>query len=237
MKKILLLCLAVLLCVNIAFAEDGTISVTGTATITVEADRASLTLGVRTNAKDAAEAAQMNADKVKKVIDALAEAGIPEEKIKTAYYYVSPVYDYSSFSEEAAIKGYQVSNTLTVSVDEIERVGSIIDVALDHGANSCDGVTFQSAQSRGAYDQALMAAIEEGRRKAELMAKAMGGTLGDLISCNESSGNYTGARFARSAAITEDTAVGASTQIISEGLDFSATVQMTYSLREAEENE
>ena len=229
--RILALLLAVLCltCSALADDDDRTITVTGTATVTVPADRASLNLGVRTSAAEASTASAENAEKVQKVTDALKAAGIPEECITTAYYYVNAMYDYSSFSDENVIRGYQVSNSLNVIVDEIDRAGEIIDIALQAGANSCDGISFQSTKAGEAYDEALTAALKEGARKAALVAAGLEVTLGDVVNVTESYGSYTGARYAK--AVTEDAAMGASTQIVSDGLNFSATVQMVYEIR------
>ena len=225
----LLVLFALLVTLSVSAAEEiRTVTVTGTATVTVEADRASLNLGVRTQAEDAEKASQANAQKVQSVMDALKEAGIPEENITTNYYYVNALYDYSSFTGEDVVKGYQVSNSLTVIVDEIDRAGEMIDIALAAGANSCDGISFQSSASLGAYDEALSGALREGRRKAELIAQATGETLGSLVSVTESYGSYSGMRYAKVEAAM-DRASG--TAIMADGLDFSATVQMTFSLK------
>ena len=235
MKKSLsiIICLILtVLCLVSSASADGdkrTITVTGTATVTVDADRASLNLGVRTTADEASEASRSNAEKVQAVKDALKEAGIPEENITTAYFYVNAMYDYSSFGGDSVVKGYQVSNSLQVVVTDIDRAGEIIDIALGAGANSCDGITFQSSSGGKAYDDALSAALKEGSRKARLAAAAMGYELGDVLSVTENYGSYTGTRMAKSAN-ADGAMAAASPQIVPDGLDFTASVQMTFEL-------
>ena len=229
MKKLAMALCVCLLCVFCfsALAEDRTLTVTGTATVRVNADRARVMLGVRTTAEDARKAAETNAEKMDLVLNALEEAGIPRENMTTDYYYVSALYDYSSYTEEERIRGYQVSNTLSVLVEDIDRVGAIIDIALSQGANTCDGVSFQSTGAGEAYDEALRAAIAEGRRKAALVAESCGKTLGDLVEISENYGSYRGVSF-KSAYAEEDAGAFTSTSITSDGLDFSATVTMTF---------
>lgn len=223
---------------SLAAAEGSrTVTVTGTATILTDADTASVNLGVVSVAKEAGEASRTNAAQVDRLIAALKEAGIAEKDITTAYYYVNTRRDYNAYTEtgEYPIIGYEVNNSLTVRVRDLDQVGAIIDTALANGANSCDGVSFTAAGAAGdVRDEVLRAAIEEGKRRAAIMAEACGGTLGDVLSVKE---NYStgGAVFNNKRTSTMGMAVegaaDAGTAIMSDGLSFSATVEMTFELR------
>ncbi|MBQ1859845.1 MAG: SIMPL domain-containing protein [Clostridia bacterium] len=220
----LLLALCLLLTAAATAEETRKIVVTGTATVSVEADRAILSLGVRSTADDAARASAENATAVEALKTALTNAGIQAGDITTSYYYVSPMYDYSS-SDMEKVLGYQVNHVLNVLVKDLDRTGEMIDLALASGASTCDGVSFQSSQASAAYDQALVTAIKEGRRKAELMALGCGRILGELVLVEENYGDYGGALVARSEASMDK---GAGTQIVSNSLSYSATVTMTF---------
>ncbi len=232
---ILALCLAILPAVSLAEA-DRSITVTGTATVKVEADSAVLSLGVETAAKEASAAAAANAEEVDAVIKALVEAGINEEDITTNYYFVNAIYNYEEMNEDgvARIRGYRVSNSLSVTVHDIDKVGEIIDIALASGANSCDNISFK-ANGEDLYDQVLAAAVKEAARKAAVVAEAAGGKLGKVVSVTEQYGSYSGVLFDR-AAVTEEAAFdagfakAAGTAIRSDNLSYSATVVVTFEL-------
>ena len=231
MKRMMLLFLALVLCLLPlgGLAESGvpTVTVTGSATVSAAADYAVVSLGVDTVRKAVSDAMAENAAHIDAVLAALKNAGIDEKDIATDRFYVYTQYDYGAVTEDGGnpIRGYQVSNALSVTVREISAVGSVIDVAISAGANACNGITFYSSQAGSANDDALTAAIAEGHRKAELAAKASGMRLGNLVSLTESSGTYNGVRYAKAAV-----ADAGGTQIIADGLDFSATVVMTYEL-------
>lgn len=227
---LLILCLAM----TAACAEEParTLTVTGSAAVTVPADMAIVRLGVETNAKDVTTAMAENAERIQAVIEALKNAGIAEEDIVTERFYISTLYDYSSYSSltgtEGRIKGYSVTNGLSVTVREITKAGSIIDTAFQAGANQCNGIEAATSSAGEAADRALAKAIAEGKRRAELMAAAAGKTVGELLSISDS--GYVSSR----AVYTYDEAAKNSamgTQIIADGLDYSATVTMVFELK------
>ena len=84
----LLLALCLLLTAAATAEETRKIVVTGTATVSVEADRAILSLGVRSTADDAARVSAENATAVEALKTALTNAGIQAGDITTSYYYV-----------------------------------------------------------------------------------------------------------------------------------------------------
>ncbi len=232
---LLVLALSLVLLPMAALADDDdiTVTVTGTATFTVEADTAVLSIGVESQAADASEASRQNANAVAAVRKALTEAGIPEDDIRTNYFYVNTLYRYDEATGTSVVSGYAVSNSLSVTVRDITRVGEIIDIALKSGANSCDGISYSSS-SEDLNDEALMAAVREARRKAALVAEAAGLQLGDVISITENTSTYVGVNYARAkgaAMDTEEAEADYGTSITPGRLTFSATVTVTFSLK------
>lgn len=238
MKKwFAMLCALVCLAMVPALAEETrTVTVNGSATVLTDADTASVNLGVVSVAKEASEASQVNAERIDRLIAALKEAGIEEKDITTSYYYVNARRNYSAPDEngEYPILGYEVSNSLAVTVRDINQVGAIIDLALANGANSCDGISFSASEGGEARDQALQAAIGEARRRGAIAAEACGGTLGDVLSLQE---NYSGGSVLINnkrafGAVSAEAEMDAGTQILSDGLSYSATVTVTFELKE-----
>ena len=229
MKRIICLLLALSLAALLPLAaladEDRTITVIGEAHVSVPADIAVVSLGVETTAGVVAEATSANAAAIDQVLAALTSAGIDRKDIVTDYFYVDTIYDYSV--EESANRGYQVRNTLSVTVRKLEEVGKVIDLALAAGANSCSGISFQCSQAAAAGDEALTAAVAEGRRKAQLLAEAAGLSLGKLLTITESYAYSSGVSFAKNA----NYAAEASTTILADLLDYSATVTLCFELK------
>lgn len=226
MKRIfiLLLALAAALLPLAALAQEGTpatVTVNGSATVSVPADYATVNLGVETSAAAVADALKENSARIDAVLAALRGAGIAAEDIVTDRFYVYTQYDYA----EVRTRSYQVSNALTVTVRDLAQIGSVIDLAMEAGANTCGGIAFYSNAADQAADEALTAAIAEARRRAALAAEAGGMTLGRLVSLQEGGGAYNGVRLAKSADLS------AGTQIFAEGLDFTAQVSATFEMQ------
>ena len=72
-------------------------------------------------------------------------------------------------------------------MENLERVGAVIDAALGAGANQLDGVYFGLENDLETRTDALRAAITEARRKAQAMADALGVQLEAVLSVNEGS--------------------------------------------------
>ncbi len=235
MKKILALILAFTMligCSAVASADgDSIITVIGTATVSVPADFAIVTLGVTTMDEDVQKSAGLNAEKIDAVIFALKELGIPEDDISTAYYYMETIYDYNTTDGAGyAIRGYQVNNSVTVTVRALELVGQVVDTALRAGANQVNGVSFQSTQAGSACDEALQAAIKEASRKAALMAEAAGVKLGAMVSVTENYGSYGGVSMKAEAAADMAPRSTANTRFLADGLNCTATVTVAFEI-------
>jgi hypothetical protein len=145
------------------------------ATVGVEADAATLTVAVETRAPSAAEAAEDNAERLQRVLDELDDAGYDDE-VSTSGYSLWPY-----AGRESETEGYVAVNTVTVRIDEIDEVGEVIDRAIEAGANRIPSVSFVADDIEDARHRALEQAISQARADAEVMARAAGRGLGDLI--------------------------------------------------------
>jgi uncharacterized protein YggE len=84
--------------------------------------------------------------------------------------------------------GYEVSNTLTVTVRHLDRLGALLDKSVASGSNRIDGIYFQLAEPGKALDEARRLAAQDASRKAHLYAAALGIGLGPVLSISESGG-------------------------------------------------
>ena len=229
MKKLLLLLICLFLpCLALAeetvFAAEGaTITVTGSAVVTLEADYARISVGVSTKAKTVEEASQENTACIHAVIAALKEAGVAEEDIATSNYYVNAEYDYSLGGQRQS--GYNVTNQLTVIIRDMAHIGATLDKATAAGANNIYNIEFLSTQADKAQDEATAHAVQDAMRKAQLLADAAGLELGGILSLTESTGGvYVTARnyafkdavATSNSILPDDTSVSASVTIIFE---------------------
>ena len=232
LKKVLAITLAVALMGVCALAEGALLTVQGNGRVSLSADTATISLGIRKYASDVKAAQQAVNRNMDAVIGALTEAGVAMEDIYTNSISIYPEYDYDDADDEeesSYIKGYSASNSITVVTGDIDNVGAYLDAAFDAGANTLDDVSFSASDTTEAANQALKLAIEDARGKAEVMAEAAGMALGDVVALSEGDGYSAGAPvyYAKSA-VTEDAAEG--TQVLASRQSVSASVTMQFEL-------
>jgi uncharacterized protein YggE len=147
----------------------------------VTPDRAKLSIGVQTQAATAAAASTRNAQLQRAVFDTLKAIGLAADQLTTSGYNVYPEQVYDQPTRRTRITGYNVQNTIVVDLRKIEQVGPVLDAVLSKGANLVSSLQFYSSQAEASRRRALARAVENARADAEAMAKASGGTLGELM--------------------------------------------------------
>lgn len=175
-----------------ASAEDvkmpRTIALSGHGEVKLAPDMAVVTAGVSTQGATAAEALTANTAAMNAVFESLKAAGIAAKDIQTSNFTVQPRYDYNDNTQPPKLAGYDVSNSVTVNVRNIDRLGGLLDRLVQAGSNQINGVTLQVAEPEAALDEARKRATQDVARKAKLYAQAMSVELGSVLSISESTG-------------------------------------------------
>jgi len=156
----------------------------------VAPDKATINLGVMTEAPTAAAALASNAERMNSVIAALRKAGIAEKDIQTSGLNLSPQYDYVQ-NEPPKLRGYQASNQVTVTVNDLAKLGGAVDATVKAGANQVNGISFGLKDSSAAENAARLEAVKALSAKASLYAQATGHRVSRLVSLSEG-GGYAG---------------------------------------------
>ncbi len=146
-------------------------TVVGNGSVSVQPDIANVELGVMTENVSLLEAQQANAEAMNQVIEALLRLGIPRENIQTTSYTVNPRYDF--VDGEQIFRGYQVTNLISVSITAIDQIGSILDAAVESGANQVNSIQFTVQNSDAYKQQALQEALANAQGKANALATSM----------------------------------------------------------------
>jgi hypothetical protein len=185
-------------------SQQRTIIVSGVGQITATPDQARLAAGVVTQEQTAAAALDSNTRAMNAVFAALKRLGIPDNKVRTSNFTLTP--QYPPFRPDAPetrnIVGYQVSNQVTVIVDDIGKVGATLDTLIRNGANQSYGVVFQLADDKPLAERARRAAVADAVSKARTLADAAGIGLGSIMTIQEGGGiQGPTPRFAAAAAV------------------------------------
>ena len=169
-----------------AFATT-TLNLTAEGHVDVTPDQATITLGVQTRSAGAAAAMAQNAGRMNAVMAALRGAGIAAKDIRTSNLSLGPQYDYPP-NQPAHLNGYQASNDVSVTVEDLDRLGPAIDAVTSAGANQVNGIAFGLKSSRVAEDAARIEAVKALKAKAELYAAASGYHIVRLVNLSEGGG-------------------------------------------------
>ena len=170
LKKWIALIAAALVLLTVPALAETKLTVNGTGTAVIDADQAIVSLGVSVRNSEVSKAQSGANEIIAKIREALREYGIPDEDISTGYMNIYAIYDYREEGE--ILTGYNASSTLSIRVTDPAKAGSVIDIAISAGANSLNGITFTATDTEEAESQALKAAFEDARRKAETLAEA-----------------------------------------------------------------
>jgi uncharacterized protein YggE len=161
-------------------APEARIIVVGEGSVSVVPDYARISSGVTTRAKTAKEAADANTKLMAALTAALLSSGIEQKDIQTSRFSVQPVYASPAPNTEQRLTGFSVSNQVTVTVRQMDKVGDLLDRLITAGATDAGNVEFLHSDSSKTLDQAREAAMADARRKAELYAHAAGLSLGGV---------------------------------------------------------
>ncbi len=201
-----------------AAPTEDAITVNGVGTVKAVPDEAQMSFGVETRRPTAQAAVAANADAMRKVINALRQAGARE--IATQWVSVYPFTD-----ETGGVNGYSASNSVS-AVSDVDDAAGLIDAAAEAGANQVSGPGLSSSNAEALYRQALAKAVAEARARAEALAKAAGRSLGEITAIVEG-GAATPLPYAERAALDS----AQSTPIVPGQQETTATISVTFSLR------
>lgn len=153
------------------FPHSREMTVTGNGEIIAQPDYVQIQIEVRTEGKDVSLAQQENTRIMNRVIESLMALNIPREAIQTATYTISPNYDY--IEGRQVFRGYEVQNAITVKITDINQAGTVIDTAVQSGANHVSAIQFKIEDSDAYYQKALNLALINALAKAKSMAETM----------------------------------------------------------------
>ncbi|MGB4442026.1 MAG: SIMPL domain-containing protein [Coriobacteriia bacterium] len=203
-----------------------TVTTNGTGETVAAPDMAEMYFGATVQSEDAKDALGGANELAEAITAAVKDAGVASEDIQTANVSVYPEQDYNG--PQPVVTGYRASIQVRVKVRDIEKIGEVIGAASDAGANEIGGPSFMLDDDAEVTNEAIELAIADARNRAEVMAKAAGKELGEIISVSETGASapvYYGVRTAEAA----DMAAGVA---IEPGqLDITTTVTVVFELK------
>jgi len=196
-----------------------TITVEGVGTARGVPDTAQLSFGVEERAATGQAALAAAGAKMRRILAALRQAGIAKADLQT-----QDVSVYPRTTDSGAPDGFSASTTVSATVHDVARTGRVVDAAVAAGAESSSGPDLTRVNTTSLTEQALGEAFQNAHAKAQALAQAAGGQLGELLRIEENGQGPQPVPYFDSALRTAATPVARGTQAVQ------ASVTVTFSL-------
>lgn len=210
-----------------ALSDDGAgvLRVTGEGVVAATPDVAVVTIGISRSDRRPDTALNQAGAAASEVVDGIIAAGVPENRVQTTSLSLSPEWERQVNAQRPRLVGYTASTRLRVTIEDINRLGPLLDQVVGDGANMLDSLRFDLSDPQDAMDRARRAAVADAVRKARLYAEAASVTLGALSSIAEAGTTAPGPLRSM------DVAVRAEGMPIAEGeIEMRAQVEMVWSI-------
>ena len=212
--------------------RESTVIVTGEGTAEMAPDMALVDLGVVKDAKTAREALDANNKAMADILAAMKDAGIEARDLQTSGFAINPQYQFpqSTTGENPPpiLLGFQVSNTVTLRVRDLSKLGEILDKAVTLGANHGGGIRFVNDKPDAAVSTARARAVENAIAKAKELTAAAGVGLGRVLEISETS--FRAEPMPMMRAMAKDFAAGGAVPVATGENSYSVVVNVTFAL-------
>ena len=172
-------------------AAEGSIrevTVTGRAEVRVVPDEVTLRFAVETMNEKLNVSKQENDQIVETALEAVRMIGLTADQVKTDYMKIEPVYSHPR-SADRTLLGYQVTNSIAVTSQDVALVEELLSSLLEAGVNRVIGVDFRTTDFRQHRDRAMLLALDAAKEKAQAMSEHLGSRIGKPLSISEGSPN------------------------------------------------
>jgi uncharacterized protein YggE len=161
-----------------AWAQPSTsrlITVSGQGEVRVSPDAVWVQVSLVHQAPTAEEAYRINDQAAARMLEPIRRMGVQGRDVQTRSALVQPVEEYNRESGRTELKGYEARRTIVILWRRPQEVGRLLSLLMQVGVNRLEQVQYVFLdEARAARDEALRRAVEDARRRAELLARTLG---------------------------------------------------------------
>jgi hypothetical protein len=175
--------------------QVGSISVSGDGEATAVPDIATVSFTVNESAKTVPEAQKLAEAKITQGLKGLEALGVEKKDTKTLSYSVNPKYEQQGYCTgyacppvKSVVVGYEVTESVSVKVHKVDQAGEVISILGKANITQITGPDFTVDDMENLKAEAKIIAIKKAQAKADEEAKALGVSLGAIISFSEDNG-------------------------------------------------
>src|SRR6185436_7592666 len=164
-------------------AEPPQIIVTGDGVVKAAPDQAWVQIGAESRSKVSKEAQQRNAEIMTAVQQKVATFGIAKDAVKTIAIDLQMEFDYANGKQTP--RGYVARNTIEVRVDDLMKLGDVLDAAVASGAATIHGLRFDVKNRENLEKTALQNAVQNAIGKAQAIASGANRAIDRILRIEE----------------------------------------------------
>lgn len=224
---------------NIPATDTVTVQGTGQATLPPDVARVSFT--VENTSPIVADAQAATTKQANAALEYVQGQGVAQIDVKTLSYNISPQYSYPNpcsqglpcpdYNRAPKVTGYQVSETVQVTVRDLSGVGLLLAGLGKLEVQNINGPAFALDDPTAGYDAARADAIAKAKVQATLLAKQLGISLGKIVNFSESSGGYPYPMYGLAMGMGGDSKVESAPNIPTGENTYNTSVSITYEIR------
>ena len=208
-------------------SQEPVVVTSGEGLVQATPDRAWIMVSAESRAPSPREAQRRTGELMRPVFEALRAAKIPDEAVRTTGYDLQQEFDFTN--GKRVPRGYVARNSIEVRVDDVGRVGELLEAVVNQGATSVSGLRFDVKDEGKLEREAVRRAVTNARLKAEAAAAGAGRTLDRLVRIEEA-GVRPPAPVPFARAVVAD-AGGGAPPVAAGQVEVRAQVTVTFSLK------
>ena len=209
--------------------ESNTINVDGSSEITAKPDQAEVWLGISILKSNAADAQSESNKITNAIIDGLRYKGIQDSDIQTESLSLYEETQWDNGKSKSV--GWRATQTIKVKTKDLTKVGTIVDIGVNNGANQVNNINFglSAAKEQEFKQQALADASKNAKSKAETIAQSLGVKLGRIKSVTESNFDYSPYPYMMKSVVGAD-AVREAAAVLPKDVSVTAQISLVYEI-------
>ncbi len=216
-------------------ARKNMIVVKGQGISKVIADMVMIDIAVMTEKPSSADSVSENSKSTQNVITAIKTLDNNNIQIESRGFNLQPLYNYIE-NKPPVIYAYRTITSLLVKTSKIEKIGDIISVAIEAGANDVSSIAYDLSDEskKKAKSDTLALAIKDANLKADAVASAMAVDIVEIYSVNETGTSYPSPIYrilkeeAEAALDTTGVEMVTPPSLIPQEIEVKAEIEVTY---------
>lgn len=216
-----------------AVVPSRTITVSAEGKAHIAPDIATLVFAVVSQGTSAEAVQKSNTEKINLAVEYLKKQGVEAKDIQTSNYNLYPRYRYDEKSGESSIFGYELNQTVTAKIRNLENAGMIVGGLASAGVNQISSFNYGIEDPESPRNEARAEAFRLAHAKAGAMADQVGVSLARVITFSESfGGGYPMPYYYERAVMSMDGKGGDNAPSLEPGEEeVTVSVSVTYELR------